>query len=1141
MNSLQNIFKKTKWKYTLCIILIFLIANYASGQSFAKNRNNSSLLEKSKTLISLSFNSLSLKQAIKEVAHKGNISITYQTDIVPNKKVSINLKDISIQDALNAILKETELYAEFLPSGAITIKLKKQGFLNVPVNIVTGLVTDAETGNPMPGVNVIVKNSSTGTNTDINGKYEITVPEGIDTLVYTFIGFQNIEIPVDKQTTINVSLRPNQFILNDVVVVGYGTLQKSNLTTSISQLKSENFKDFPITSFEQAMAGQLAGVQVMQNSGAPGSALSIRIRGVNSITAGTQPLIVVDGLPITDGSTSNINPDDIASIETLKDASAAAIYGSRGSNGVILITTKRGVSGKPKFSFNAYQGVQHVTKKVSLMNSYEHAQVVAAARNNLWFDLDPVNHLPTDDNSLRSANTKIPTYILPYLQGQKGLTNTDWQNAIFRDAPIQNYDLSVSGGNEKSNFYISGNYFNQQGIVINSGFERYSLRTNFETSLSNKLKFGVNLSPSFTNRNIISEQDHKGNGIIISALLADPSFPVYNSDGSLNISQQINQGNIYGMSPVENPVALATQTTDKVGQLRLLGGSFLSLELIKGLTIKTYLGGDYNDSRENYFRPSAIGTYKIPAPSQANGTSKTGRTWNWLWENTINYSYTFNDEHHFSILAGYTSQKEYQESNSLNASNFPNDQVQTLNAGLVTSGSSSQQVWTLLSYVGRVNYSYKDKYLLSASLRRDGSSRFGPNTKWGYFPSASIGWRVSNESFFPENNIISDLKIRGSYGVTGNFQIPNYGSYALLSTDNYVLGNKVVNGQAPSTSPNPNISWEKKDMINGGIEIGLLGNRINITADYYYANTNGLLLNVPVPAYSGYTTSLQNLGQVRNEGWELGISNKQNFGKLEWIGSLNFSQNKNKVISLGPGQNQIISSSNVTRVGSPIGSYFGYQILGVFKNGDEVSNYPHLATGVPGTYKYADLNNDGKITDADRTILGNFFPSYTFGFSSAFRYRNFDLNFLIQGVEGTKIFNQSKVFTINAEGWGNASEGLYNGYYKSTDNPGSGFARPNVKTPDKLYETSNYMIEDGSFVRVRNITIGYSLPAILTRKVFIEKARIYASALNPFTFTGYSGYNPEVSTYSTNQLNPGIDYGPYPVAKSLIIGLNINF
>lgn len=1011
--------------------------------------------------------------------------------------------------------------------------------------LLSGTVFDATVGEPLIGATVYLKNDAgIGTITDFNGRYELSVPEGSEVLVFSYIGFENKEVRIGDQTIINVTLGEAASVLDEVVVVGYGVQKKQNITGAIAKISDENIESQIVTSLDDAIAGQLAGVDINQSSGAPGTTAQINIRGIGTLTAGSNPLIVIDGFPSSESTDlSAINPSEIESIEILKDASSAAIYGSRGSNGVILVTTKKGKKDKTAFSFHSFYGVQQVAKKIDLMDAYQRANFIATARNNSWTDQSPGNSA-SDPNSRRPGDLQIPTFLFPYLEGQQGLTNTDWQDEIFRDAPFQNYELTASGGNGGINFFVSGNYHNREGIVINSGFERYSLRANVGAQLTDRLKMGLNLAPSFTKADEVSEEDHKGNGVIFTALLAHPAFAARDENGEPIVSEMINSGRQYGFAQTENPVALAELTEAQKKVFQMLGNIFLEFEPIENLTLKTQFGGQFITAREDIFRPSTLGAYTISAPTQAAGSSETDDILNYSLENTLTYQLPFAERHNMELLLGQSFQHETVEGNFIQATNFPNDNVTTLNAGQVTFGSSYRERWNLLSYFGRINYDFAGRYLLSVAIRRDGSSRFGRNNKWGLFPSMSLGWNLAKENFFQLAGV-NTLKVRGSYGLTGNNQIPNFGSVALLNDANYIIDGAFTNGQTVATAPNDNLSWERTKMLNVGLDGELWDGKLFFSADYYISNTEDLLLNVPVPAHTGFSTSLQNIGSVENRGLEFSVGGHIPLGPVTWRPRLNFSTNQNKVTALGPDQNRILDAVHITEIGLPIGSYYGYQVLGVFQDEAELATYPHLSSAKVGSYKYEDVNNDGSITDADRTVLGDFFPDYSFGLSSQFQYKNFDLSVLVSGKQGHDIFYGMGFFHFNEEGWNTASVELIDNYFEKENPKNSIYARPLASPTDKNYEFSNLMVRDGSYIRIRNISLGYNLPKNWLQKAKLQNARIYLTAQNPFTFTKYIGYNPEVSSrnksWNRSALTPGVDYGAYPVAKSYVGGIQIQF
>ena len=1096
--------------------------------------------------VTLQFRQVKLAKVFEAITQQTGLTVAYSRPIVnPDRVVSIEANKEELSDVLTQLLKGMNVAFEI---GETKIYLKEKTVSETPQKgerliTISGIIVD-EKGEMIIGASIAVQGTTLGTITNADGEYSLAnVPENSQ-ITISFIGYQSISLPANAKALGKIVMKEDNELLDEVVVVGYGTQSKARVTGSIASLKKEQIKDMPVTSFEQAIAGQMPGVQVMQQSGTPGSGSSIKVRGASSITAGTNPLIVIDGFPMTTSNTATLlNPEDIESIEVLKDASSAAIYGSRGANGVIVVTTKKGKEGKTNINAKAYFGVQKVSHKIEMMDAYEYANFMTTARNNYWVDLNPGVNKPTDDNNTRVKKARIPDYIVPYLNGETGLINTDWQDEIFQTAAMQQYDISVSGGNQKLSHYTSASFVSQDGIIKNSGFQRFSARSNIQAVINKRVTFDLSLAPSYSKTRQISEKNHKQDGLVLLTTIANPAARAYDEDGSIMYGNQIELGNAWGTSVIESPLAIAKSIKDNLHQFRMIGNANISVNILEGLNFKTHFGMEYSNQREDYFRPSYLGNYNTQAPTQATGKYWNAQTTNWVNENTLNYKKDFG-KHHFDVLLGLSAQKQNYLVASMEAANYPNDNVTTLNAGIVNTGTTTESVWTLLSYFGRINYFFQNKYLLNFSIRWDGSSRFGKNNKYGCFPAVSLGWRVKEENWLKNVDMLSDLKLRVSYGKTGNFQINDYGSYSLLQANNYILNGVLVNGLAPATSPNPNISWEKTDQWNAGFDIAFFSNQLSFSADFYHSVTDGLLLDVPVPAASGFTSSLQNIGKLQNRGFELSLKGDFDFSGFKWAPAFNFSLNRNEVKGLGPNQEQIIDGNHITMIGEPIGNFYGYRILGVYKSQEDLDKYPHLNTAKIGTYIYEDISGpngvpDGEITDADRTILGNYNPDYTIGFFNSFSYKNFDLSFMIQCVQGLEIFNSARSFLLNGEGWGNGAKDLYKNYFSET-NPNGKYARPSVATADKLYEKSSYMVEDGSFIRFNNIPLGYNFSKTFIAKMGLKGLRVYVTAQNPFTITKYSGYNPEVSTNS-NALTPGIDYGAYPTNKSIAFGLNVNF
>jgi TonB-linked SusC/RagA family outer membrane protein len=1043
---------------------------------------------------------------------------------------------------------------------------------------VKGKVLD-ENNEALPGVNILIKGTNKGVVTDREGAFAVSVPNQNTVLVFSFIGYLSKEVPVNGKSLLNVQLTPSVNNLSEVMVVGYGTQRKGDITGAIGSLTAKNIKDIQVTNFENAIQGQIAGVQVQEPSGEPGAATTIRVRGLGSVSAGNEPLYVIDGFPVSKNTDQGIqgditrrttafalpasnplgtiNPNDIESIEVLKDASAAAIYGSRGSNGVILITTKKGkLNSKPVIGFDAYFGVQSVAKKVKLMNAEQLTSYVKDSKNNAYLqDVKGANI--NDDNATRYTKTTNGSYYIPDDFANPTGTDTDWQNLIFNKAPIQSYNASVSGGNEQVRYYFSGGYFNQKGIIDRSGFERYSFRVNVEANPIKKLKIGFGLSPSFTN----TDRSPAGApyfadppGIVYSALVTSPTVRPYLPDGSVN--QTDNQSHLFtengrgaNMTAASNPLAILKYVTDDLKQFRTFGNVFAEYEILDGLKYKLYTGIDVNTYNRSFYMARAF-LNRAATSGDPYAQSNASINYNWVAENTLSYDKSFGKGHRISAVVGYSAQKDRLDANQVYAQNQPDDLSPTISGGQVTSGGDNRQEWSLVSALGRVNYSFRDKYLLTATIRSDRSSRFGAGNKTGTFPSFSAGWRLSEEAFMKGVTAVSDLKLRGSWGKTGNFLIPNYAAIGLLSPYNYILNNVLVNGIAPSTISNENLTWEKTTQVDFGLDFGLFRERIFISADWYQKITSDLLLNVQVPASVGFSTALQNIGEVENKGIELTINSRNLVGAFGWTTDLNFSSNSNKVLKLGPTGDPILSSGgagirHITRIGDPIGSYYGYVVEGIYQTQEEINAAPADALAPaarPGDFRFKDVNGDGKINANDRTVTGNYQPDFIWGITNRFSFKGVDLSIFFQGVQGSKILNLTRRHLGNGEAATN-SYADWTERWISADNPGNG----KIPRADRLSDLhsgnnrpSSYQVEDGSYFRLRSLSLGYTFPKALLGTRF-QSLRAYASGTNLFTSTKYIGYNPEVNNQAGLTGVQGEDYGAYPLSRNFTFGINVSF
>lgn len=988
-------------------------------------------------------------------------------------------------------------------------------------DLVTGIIKD-ESGQTIPGATIILKGTSKYASTDIDGKFSLAAPKELPFSIHVNItGYQQQDVDIYELSTepVEISLKTAN-ALDEVVVIGYGSQKKGDVTGSVSSVPQLALKQ-PISSFDRALQGAAAGVQVTQVSGQPGAAVSIRIRGGNSITGGNEPLYVIDGFPVynnngdanagvTAGPSINalasLNPSDIESIEVLKDASATAIYGSRGANGVVMITTKKGKAGQNTFTYDAYYGSQTVLKRVDVLTS---AKDWALLKNDARINSGKAAYY-TDDQISKLG------------QG------TDWQGEAFRSAPIQNHQLSLTGGDDRTRYAISGNYFKQDGILKNTNFERYSGRVNLERDFSSKFRVGVNLTASKISAQV-------ANAGIVNALLAmPPTVNVRDANGKYTYQSEFE-------TPLGNPIATLEKEINTTTTYRFLGNAYGEYTFLEGLVAKVSFGTDVINNKQNRYVPSDIyqGANSNPTGKGSVGT-KFASTW--LNENTLSYSKTFSNKHSLNAVAGYTQQAFQAESAIAGSEAFVSDQLtyNDLSSGSVYSQpSSGSTAWALNSYLGRINYSIDQKYIFTISGRADGSSRFGKANKWGYFPSAAFAWNISRESFISAVPSISNLKLRLSAGITGNQEIGQFLSLATLNSTTYFFGGQTYIGFAPNRIANPDLGWETTAQYDGGIDLSLFKNKINFVFDAYYKKTTNLLLNVPIPYTTGQSTALQNYGSVENKGIELGINTTNFSGPFSWNTNFVFSINRNKVLTLGDGANYIISGANIAQVGQALGSFYGYQSNGLFQIGDEIAKLPTInpATTKPGDRRYVDINGDGKITQADdRALIGNAQPKFQGGITNTLSFLNFDLSFFFQGTYGNELFNQNKQQLELMTGQQNASITAYERW--TPTNAGNTVQRA-FEDPASV-NTSRY-VEDASFLRLKNLTLGYNLPKNVISKIRASNVKIYVSAQNLFTWTRYTGFDPEVSRNEQSTLTQGIDYSIYPSSKSFLGGLSISF
>jgi TonB-linked SusC/RagA family outer membrane protein len=1019
---------------------------------------------------------------------------------------------------------------------------------------VTGTVLDG--AKPVSGASVQFKRKTAGgTVTNAAGQFTLNANSG-DTLIVTAVGFESTVIVVTAKTSYVVNLVATAKDLDDVVVIAYGNTSRRLASNAITTVTGKQIADMPVASPAEALVGLTPGVLIGTPSGEPGSNPYIRVRGLGSLGAGNNPLFVVDGYPLNSGDNFyNINSQDIESIQVLKDAASAAMYGSRGGNGIVMVTTKRApASGKTVFGFNAYTGISNVSKKVKVLDGPQYVDYVREAYTNLGQPV-PLPYVGT------------PTE--PY-------ANTDWQDVAFHTGTQNNYSLSASGGTDASRFYISGNYFKQTGIVAGSGYQRMLVRANFDSRLSSRLKIGLTIAPSFTSTDTkpiagsFNSASITGGGpgnlgaVVTDALLLPPTWGIMSANGdyvqALNTPLQIGIGGLF------NPVATTDLYQDKTSTFRGLGYMFAEYQLAKGLTYRANVGGEILNNQRTWYIPATLATNAAPTANLSNpilaninARLQNNTSTNWLVENLLTYTRNAGD-HRFTVLGGYSAQKNVYQGGEAFGQNgtYTNSALDYVTAAGQIFGAAAATGNTLSSIFARLDYSYKYRYILSASLRKDGSSRFGDDNKFATFPAASIAWRILEERFMQplRKKGVSELKFKTSFGVTGNNNIGDYNWQSYQTPANAVLGSgsgNVVFGLAPNSVPIKNLSWEQSQQVDVGLELGLFNNRVYITADWYQKNTTSLLLNRNVPGVIGYTSRVfSNVGEVKNTGFDFSINTQNIVHKdFSWTTDANFFLFRNKVVSLANPNDQILfdavfgyTSSIRVVPGLPMGGFYGYRQIGVYKDAADVANSAVWSAGgsVPGDMKYQDVNGDKIINAGDITLLGSPFPDFSYGITNNFRYKQFSLSIGIQGNVGGNVLNGVERYTLNSFGRFNARANVLN-RWKSASDPGDGFTpRLTSVSASSLTAFSSYELSDASFLRIRNVSLRYTVPQKWVKNAKLQNFSIYMSAQNLYTFAKYFGYNPEANLYG-NSVNPtyGVDQGSYPLNRTFTLGVNLGF
>jgi TonB-linked SusC/RagA family outer membrane protein len=1149
-DALIIIMKVTAAQFVLMVILsTFAFAGHLNGQGILDSK------------ISLNVNNMEIKTVLVEIEKQIPVNFTYRPKLIQaSRKVSFSVSEARLSEVLDDLFSPE---VEFLVVGEeIVLKpatLSSKGASSTPVPdiIVSGKITD-ENRSPVPGVNVLVKGTTRGTTTDVDGAYSLSVPDQNSVLVISFIGYTTQEITVGMQTTINVQLAPDIVTLNEVVVIGYGTQKRSSVTGAVASVNSKEISALPVPGVESALQGRVPGVQIT-NNGSPGSAPIVRIRGIGSITGNSDPLYVVDGFPINqsvsmsmagNGSPTNLNnfdTKDIESVEVLKDAAASAIYGSRAANGVVIITTKHGAKDrKMHVDVDSYYGTQTAWKQLDLLNRDQYLKYGTELVTNAG------NDLPT-----RFANMNEPIYAgasQTYAQ-----TETDWQKAMFRTAPISQTQVSLSHATDASRIFASVGYFKQEGIMLGTDFQRYNFRLNMDTKISKVFTFGENFNVSYTNTLNENSTATSGNGggrpQIQHIVHQIPYMPI--EDPTLLGGYRA--ANASDGSDPENPVRIALQDLSRAHNVKFFGTAFIEATIAPWLKYKFSAGADFTTSRT--FNDQPIYNDGFRARTTHNLADNRGMFFSPLLSNQITVDKTIG-KHSINFIA--VAERQDFKNNFVNATaQHASNLVHVLGGGSnqAVSGSGNTQT-TLLSYLARVNYEYDAKYLLSASFRRDGFSSFSPGNQWGNFPGVSVGWRMSEENFLKDVNQISELKLRASYGKLGvNSITPFAWQSGIFTSSNYPFNNTPQLGAYFNQLANDSLTWETTKMTNFGIDLGLFDNRFTLTMEYYNRNVDNLLLQIPLAPSLGYAVNyLGNQGRMKNWGYEFQAGYNKGVGNLRFNVSANVGITRNEVTDLyipnstiNAGLNADYGPNNLTRTeaGHSIQGFYGYKTDGLFQSQAEIDAANALDGNAstkfqdnasPGDIRFKDLNGDGVINSDDQQYLGSYIPKFNYGLNFSANYKSFDFTLFFQGVQGNKIYNGTKVLTQGMLRLFGAETAVLNAW--RPDNTNTDMPRAVSGDPNGNTRVSDRFVEDGSYLRLKNFSIGYTVPSDVLlgfAKGSISKVRVYVSSQNLFTITKYSGYDPEIGARNNAALVSGIDYGQFPQPRTIMAGVQLGF
>lgn len=1096
---------KLKWKLFSVLVTLFL-CNSVYAQSVE---------------IDLSVKNETLRQFIKQIETKTDYTFMLDQTVDQSQTITVNARKESLDAILKTAFAGKQIGYEIVGK-QIILKLPTTNQSNQSQRI-TGTVTDVS-GEPIIGVNIVQKGTSNGTITDINGSFSLTVPSNA-VLQISFIGYLPQEISVNNTTNFAISLREDTQALDEVVVIGYGTKRKGDITNAVSIIDAENIGDIPGLDASRLIQGQAPGVVVKQATGAPGKEMEITIRGLGSLGADSKPLYVVDGFPIGTSTQQSLNPNDIESISILKDAASTSIYGARGANGVVLITTKGAKEGEIRLTATANLGIQNVpdNRRTKMMNGVEFAQFKKES-----FE-DKIRYSENREPSI----DEIP---LEYRYPEQTKYSTDWFDEIMNNnAIIQNYNITLAEGMGQVKSVISLGYLNQEGALKNTDFERFNGRANVTGDINKYISVGWNLAASRSNERLISTEGR--DQIVGLALMADPMEPVYKEDGSWNDYL----GGHNGVWGYPNPVMVLDQTKNQQNVNRILSNGYVEISFLNDFKFKPSVNVSLLNLKRQDFRPSTLSETNAPAPRNAVMREWSREIVNYNADMILTYTKTIKD-HSFDAMLGYTAQEETLKEMYGEGSKFPNDEIRIFQNAETFKLSSDEYSWSLLAYFARLNYSFRNRYLFSASFRREGSSRFGANSRWGNFPSVSAGWKLSEEKFMPKLSWLNSMKIRGSYGVTGNNNIGNYPSLSGLNSANYIIGGSLAPGVVLGSFANNQLGWERSNSLDMGLDMSMFDNKLIFTFEYYNKITDNMLLEKEIPSITGFSNTFTNVGKIQNRGVEMAVDYKTKVTPdLNLRGNFNISFNRNKVLEIN-GENDYMEDFRIydyyyrSEVGRPIGLIYGYKCLGIFNTKEEIANSPKQDGAIPGVYKYLDASGDGEVTydSQDMVEIGNPHPKFVWALTLAGDFKNFDFNVLFTGAQGYDVYRQIETTTGNMDGVFNVVAAAKD-RWRSPQIPGRGIY-PTTNSWKWEREVSSRYIYDASHAWLKSVSIGYTIPKTNS---LLKGLRFYFNAENLFLITKFPGNNPDVNSNGGTKL--GCDNEAYPVPRIFTIGTSITF